>query len=293
MNVWSLAASSLNLGVPIGAAALQVDQFTEANPVFTGDEFRAACHPVASLASADRELEDLVAMGWLVAAAPGVYAVVPHGIEPARFRPNSILVASRLSPDAVISHFSATELHGLAYTVRMGGATVTATGPAAEVDTRSGIIQVAPAPDGVDPMFGTAVIEYCGLPVRMTGIERTLAECIERPDLALGFEEIRHALDGVEALDVDLLASYVERRRLSAVAAVVGWWLESRRDDLPVTDGNLARFRRLRPSALQDAPGLSGEDGVVAADWNIRLPREIAAPLFEGLDAEDLRGFDL
>ena len=47
----------------------------------------------------------------------GLYAVIPPGADPDFFPVDPFLVAAKLSPDAVLSHHTALEFHGKAYSV--------------------------------------------------------------------------------------------------------------------------------------------------------------------------------
>ena len=47
----------------------------------------------------------------------GLYAVIPPGADPGSYPVDPYLVAAKLTPDAVLSHHTALEFHGRAYSV--------------------------------------------------------------------------------------------------------------------------------------------------------------------------------
>jgi hypothetical protein len=50
--------------------------------------------------------------------------------------------------------------------------------------------------------FGVMTEERAGLPLRVTTLERTLVDALDRPDLAGGWEEIWRSYDDVASLNV-------------------------------------------------------------------------------------------
>jgi len=56
--------------------------------------------------------------------------------------------------------------------------------------------------------FGVVVADRLGLDVRVTGLERTLVDVLDRPDLEGGWEEIWRSLESVEFFDLDQVIKY-------------------------------------------------------------------------------------
>jgi len=83
--------------------------------VFTSSEFAAfladrRARPVEEA----RRLEELwLRAGRVVAVRPDLFAVVAEGRDPARFQPMSSLVATKMAPDAVVSHHAALDFWGI------------------------------------------------------------------------------------------------------------------------------------------------------------------------------------
>ena len=57
--------------------------------------------------------------------------------------------------------------------------------------------------------FGVLESDRFGLDVRVTGLERTLVDVLNRPDLAGSWEEIWQSLESVEFFDLDKVLEYV------------------------------------------------------------------------------------
>ena len=91
--------------------------FFRRHPVFTGEEL--AVHLASRGEVGSRGQEALLAYytrtGRVIRVRRGLYAVVPPGAEPESYPVDAYLIACRLTPDAVLSHHTALEFHGRAY----------------------------------------------------------------------------------------------------------------------------------------------------------------------------------
>ena len=98
---------------------LKHDAFFRRNPAFTGEELP---EPLSSTGrTGARTQESLVAYhtrtGRLIRARRGQFAIIPPGADRDTYPIDPYLVASRLTPNSVLSHHTALELHGRAYSV--------------------------------------------------------------------------------------------------------------------------------------------------------------------------------
>ncbi|MFT3940282.1 hypothetical protein [Rhodopseudomonas sp.] len=137
-------------------------------------------------------------------------------------------------------------------------------------------------------MSGTITMDRRGLDVLATGVERTLVDCIERPDLTGGVEELASALQSAKAFDVDKFAKLALVRENRTLVGVCGAWLESRRDDLFVDAHILDELKRAAPPVPRPALG-SDAQGPNTEGWNVILPADFVNPSFEGMSPEMMR----
>ena len=90
-------------------------------------------------------------------------------------------------------------------------------------------------------------MDRSGVEVRVTSLERTVADVLDRPDLAGGADEVWRSSAGVPALDLGELESYVHALGSRTLAAKVGFFLERRAEDLVVPPTLLERLRKRAP----------------------------------------------
>src|SRR5262245_51435275 len=99
------------------AATMKPTDFFSRHPVFRFEEFRQA-HQSSGTRSPETTgsvLKQHVAAGNLINVRRGLYARVSAGADAATFRVDPYLLASRLTPDAVIAYHSALQLLGKAH----------------------------------------------------------------------------------------------------------------------------------------------------------------------------------
>jgi predicted transcriptional regulator of viral defense system len=109
-----------------------------------------------------------------------------------------------------------------------------------------------------------------GVEIRVTTLERTVADVLDRPDLAGGTDEVWRSVQAVPALDPMALELYVALLGSRTLAAKVGFFLESRRDELVIPDALLDRLRTRIPRApvFMDR----GRKGRLVARWALIVP---------------------
>lgn len=202
--------------------------------------------------------------------------------DPATYQPASpdfIALASRMAPDAAASHHTALEAHGSAQSLftRMTFVTWTHTKEVeflghhlVPVRPRVAMRNAGRQNEWIETM------ERDGLKVRVTSLERTMVDVLDRPSLAGGIEEVWRSLAALPAVDpVDLL-DYVRVLNSKTVAARVGYFLESRRDELAVPSSTLEALQSLLPTHpvyMERALG-----GRLNRRWRVIVPAELYGP---------------
>lgn len=128
----------------------------------------------------------------------GLYCVVPPCADPATSPVDAYLLASRMTDDTVLAYHTALEFRGKAYSVfeEIQYLTGRATRPATFRSHRFRPVRFPKkiAASGKQ-LFAVNEVDRAGLSVRVTSLERTLADVLDRPDLGGGWEEIWRSLE--------------------------------------------------------------------------------------------------
>ena len=95
------------------------DEFFRKHPVFTGEDLSKHLSSHAEVGGRAQEalLTYHQKAGRVVRVRRGLYAVIPSGADTDSYPVDPFLVAAKLTPDSVLSHHTALEFHGKAYSV--------------------------------------------------------------------------------------------------------------------------------------------------------------------------------
>ncbi len=269
-----------------------MDAFFNRHPVFTireFDDFLAQRHSRRSghaLIPNAREfnpntrqalLRHHLQQGHLLHVRRGLYAVVRPGDLPATASPDSFLLAARLTPDAVLAYHSALSLHGLAHSLREEQVCLTRQHLTRPLCFRNVLYRAVRPPAALPASeqlnFGVETQERQGLSVRVTGLERTLVDVLDRPTLAGGWGEVWRVWADLEvALDFGLLLDYAGCLKNATTAAKVGYALDAHRERLAVPAAALDALHQLAPPQPHPVERGRREPSRLVRAWNLLVP---------------------
>jgi predicted transcriptional regulator of viral defense system len=237
-------------------------------------EFVSA-NPGRAVATVDRTLTRWHAEGRVEQVKRGLYVRLDRG---GGLLPDFALVAARMAPDAAAAYHTALEVHGCAQSLVERFTFVTWSKVKPLVWRRRGILPVRPRraleKDQGEPWI--EVRERSGQTLRVTSIERTVVDVLDRPHLAGGIEEVWRSLDSVPAIDPVSLLEYVLRLEDPKIAARVGYYVDSRRDELAVPAVTLEALRVMLPSRPVFMDRRLG--GSLDERWRVIVPDEFSDP---------------
>ena len=227
-------------------------------------------------ATVDSHLTRWRRQGRIARVKRGVFlrlATATTGPAPA---PDFVALASRMAPDAVLAYHTALEVHGVAQSAfeRLTFLTWTKARPTSFQGRQ--FIPVRPRAPLLAAESGKRWVESSdrgGIEIHVTTVERTFTDVLDRPDLAGGTEEVWRSLHAVSALDPKALEEYVVLLGSRTLAAKVGFFLESRRDELVIPQAALERLRALIPRApvFMDR----SRKGRLVARWALIVPQDL------------------
>jgi predicted transcriptional regulator of viral defense system len=262
------------------------DPFFARHPVFTRAELASSCEEASPCKgrTVDALLSHRAATGSLLRVKRGLYIVVPPGTDPQSAPADSYLLASRMTEDAVLAYHTALELHGVAYS-SMERLTFVTEHRLRPLVFRSMEYRAVPVPpplrreEGRD--FGVAVVDRSGLDVRVTTLERSLVDVLDRPNLGGGWEEIWRSLEAAPFFDLDAVVEHALLLGNSTTIAKVGFFLEQHREALFVEEKHLKPLRHhapARPHYLERSARISG---TFLGHWNLVVPESIVHRTWE------------
>jgi predicted transcriptional regulator of viral defense system len=251
-----------------------------AHPVFRLEDFAAAhqagevLKPSSSLSIVKHHLR----AGNLLHIRRGVYAVVPRGQTPDSVVVDPYVLATHLTPDAVVAYHGALQLHGKAHSLTRRVPFLTAT-QAKPYEFRGTEFVPVPVPPTLRalPDLGGGVLEKSrgGASARVTTLERTLVDVLDAPRHGGGWEEIWRSLESVEFFDLDAVIEYAFKLSSAVTVAKVGFYLEQHREALMVEDQHLDRLCERAPRRPMYLERGKRESGKLLSRWNLVVPERV------------------
>lgn len=223
-------------------------------------------------------LERLVGKGWLQRIEKGKYLIVPLEAGPDRnWSEDAYIIAGHLVDPCAIGYWSALNHWGL--TEQVPRITYVQTTDRKEnrrpsvLGMRFRIVRVKPR-----KFFGNRRELRSETFIRVTDREKTIVDCLDRPDLSGGVGEAAKALiEGDGALDWERLTAYLDRFGSGAVVKRIGFLVES----LALGHGPGARLledwrARLTAGISKLDPSSPRESHRIATRWKVavNLPEE-------------------
>ena len=261
--------------------SMEVTDFFYKHPVFTYEEFAAFVDEQKhrSVRARQKLLSWYTKKGRILRVRRGLYCTVPPGVDPARCPVDPLLLASRLSKDAVLGYHTALEFKGKAHPMHQLFTYLTAGKSSRPFRFKFFSFRAVLHPkrlrDGHSEDFGVESADRSGLRVRATSLERTLVDMLDRPDLSGGWEEIWQSLGSVEYFDLEQVVEYTLLLGNSTTTAKVGFFLEGHREALMVEESHLRPLRERRPRQPHYMERNSGKKGQLVRQWNLVVPNEV------------------
>lgn len=215
-------------------------RYLESHEVFTLEEYMTVVDSAVSGRTRYTNLQNAIERGQAYRVRRGLYAS-NMGVYRDRV-PNVFLVAAKAAEDAVITHHSALEAHGVAH-APLRTVYFTSARKMGDFETRGyrfhPVAPPVPACAARLNEFVTRVrVGEAIVPVS-TG-ERTLVDCLRDLQLGGGLEELLRSLGGFTSLSAERVADYARLLSSPTLNARAGWVLgmfgERWRIDISVLD---------------------------------------------------------
>lgn len=263
-----------------------VNEFLERHPVFTLAEFKSFLDEKASVNEWTQQnlLAYYKRKGRIIGVKRGLYAVVPLGTKPDEFLPDPFLLAAKMAEDSVLSYHTALEFYGSAYSVQNRFIYLSLV-QSKKLSWREYAFKSVPFPKALlrkdKELFGVRTEDRKGIAVKVTGLERTMVDIFDRPDLGGGWEEIWRSLDLVEYMNLEEVVDYALLLGNSTTIAKIGFYLEQNRERLMVDDSYLRRLRKKMPSTPRKMERTGSQPGKFVSAWNLVVPRPVYERIWE------------
>ena len=187
-------------------------------------------------------------------------------------------VACKISNTSFLSHHSALEFHGLGHQIFN---VVMVSDKAAfrsfvfdDYDYKSYVTK--------DIGMNGVITSRVNPNVRVTNLERTFVDCIDRVGRAGGAEEIFHCFEGLYEMDFLKIERYLNIYNKVCLYKKVGYVAERLRDTVDVPENFVAKCREIGKATVSNFSTTEKCD-VFIKEWNLYIPKIIVKEDEDGL----------
>lgn len=264
--------------------------FFDRNPVFRYETFKSFMQErgVQREASIRQLLGYYHHKGKIIHVRRLLYAVTPSPTQPGI---DSYLIAANATQDAILGYHTALEIHNLAYThfdELVYLTEIPGRGFTFQNQHYRPICQPKILINKKQTGYGIATIERNGITVKVTDLERTVVDVLDRPDLSGGWEEVIRSLDHLVNFNAQKIIDYALLLNKASVAAKVGYFLEQLPKHLAVSAEKLNLLLPHIPKNPYyiDTNQKGKGKGEYIAKWKLIIPSYIIKRAWEepGLD---------
>lgn len=270
---------------------MKLKPFFESHPIFRYEEFAAYMTALGTTRpeSWRQQLSYHQKAGNLIHIRKYIYAVKPYISQDEWIDP--YLLASKLAADSIIAYHTALELLGLAYTT-FSEFTFLVNKQLQpfiyEGQKFSGVKQPKALIGSGSTEYGVEEIKRGGMSIRLTSLERTVVDILDRPDLGGGWEEIWRSFDNITKLDTRKVVEYALLLENSTTVAKVGFFLEQRPSHLAADKSLVNQLRSHIPKQPHYMDRQNRGEGKYFEKWQLIVPMEIINRSWEEPDVENI-----
>ena len=261
------------------------EDFFAQHPIFRHDELYAYLNQARSYndSTLKASLSYHLKKGHIARIRRGYYAVLSNkGNLNAH---DSLLIAGRVSGNALIAYHSALTFHGIAYSSLNTYFFINAA-PIKTFDFEQVTYQrISPSKVFIqkDPFIETKKYDRLGLNIQVTTLERTLVDCLDKPQYSGGFEEIWRTTNMVNFIDAERMVNYALILNNATTIAKLGFFLEQHQAHFGIEEKILFRLEKEKPKGVHYlTPG--SQNNHYARRWNLMVPLAIQNKVWEEQD---------
>jgi predicted transcriptional regulator of viral defense system len=217
--------------------------------------------------------------GHIMRIRRGLYCVVPQGINPHDCPVDSFLVTSKMTADAVLAYRTALDFFGKLHTITNEFLYLSKKNESKPFIFRGITYRAISIPTALKKSdqieYGVECLGRGEQKVRVTSLERTFVDILDRPRLCGSWEEIWRSFENIEYLDLDKVVEYALLLHNTTTIAKVGFFLETHREEWMVSESYLNELQRhLSKKPLYLERGLK-EPHKLITQWNLIVPLSI------------------
>ena len=212
---------------------MNMETFLANNQIFTIEEARAALE-MGKSSTLDNLLAYHLRQGHILRIRKGLYYTIPRGADAKTHPIDPYLIAGKMAPDSTLAYYTSLGFHGKLHSLRTDFIYITQRKVKPPFVFRDTTFKGIAIPKGTlaNPDFGVEIVDYQGCKIRVTTLERTFVDVLDRPALINNWEEIWRSLESIEYLNLQQVLTYAKILNNVTTYARIAFFLDQHREML-------------------------------------------------------------
>jgi predicted transcriptional regulator of viral defense system len=263
-------------------------EFFDQKRVFTHEEFKQ--YASSNGTTNENTLKEILAYHLkkknIIRIRRGLFASIPLSSRDSAesYQTDPYLIAGRISDDAVLAYHTAFDFHGVSYSLSHQ-ITFLSQQKIRPFTFQQTEIICLPFPKALINKnkihFETLTVDREGLNIKVTSLERTLVDALDRPEYAGGWEEIWRTAEHIPIINFDKMIKYAILLDNATTIAKLGFFLEQHKEKFNVDTNTLALLQAKKPSSIHYLERSKREPGKLIPRWNLIVPNHIIERAWE------------
>ncbi len=260
-----------------------METFLTNNQIFTIEEARTALGMEKSSSTLDNLLAYHLRRGHIVRIRKSLYYTIPKGSDAKIHHIDPYLIASKMTPDSILAYHTSLGFHGKLHSVRTDFIYLTQRKLKPPFIFRNSVFKGISIPKGAlgNPDFGVEIIVYQGCKIRVTTLERTFVDILDRPTLINSWEEIWRSLESIEYLNLEQVLAYAKLLNNATTYARVAFFLDQHREALSLSEKDLVAFDEFKSKSPHYLDRHNKEPNQLITRWNLIVPKSLLQRTWE------------
>jgi predicted transcriptional regulator of viral defense system len=262
-------------------------EFFEQNLVFTHQEFKKymISHGTSNVNTQKEILAYHLKKQNIIRIRRGLFASIPFSFQGTEsYSVDPYLIAGRISSDSILAYHTAFDFYGVSYSLYHQLIFMSQTNIRPFIFQQTKFICL-PFPKSLIKKNKTELeivtVDRQGLDIKITSIERTLVDALDRPEYAGGWEEIWRTTEHIPILNFDKMVEYALSLDNATTIAKLGFFLEQHKHQLNVDEKALTLLQASKPISIHYLERTKREPGKLIQRWNLIVPNYILEKKWE------------
>ncbi len=256
---------------------MNMETFLSHNQIFTTEEMRAALEIEKGSSTLNNLLAYHLRQGHIIRIRKGIYYTILRGADAKTHSIDPYLIASKMTADATLAYHTSLGFHGKLHSLRTDFIYITQRKLKPPFVFRNTSFKGISIPKGTlgHPDFGVEMVEYLGCKIRVTTLERTFVDILDRPNLIDNWEEIWRSLESIGYLNIQQVLAYAKLLNNATTYARVAFFLDQHRAAFSLSERDLVVFDTFIPKSPHYLDLHNKEPNQLVARWNLIVPKSL------------------